>query len=219
MQARFRESDRSDPVTIKDARRGQQVTPCGLNSGKILRMKTSLLLTAILLSSLSLPAQSPARRVSAVCQLTTANIVPSGRLVTPPAREYVLQVMNNSDRTVKLPKQPEFGWRVEILEKRGWKLRAEGGPVHLLKAEDQHVVNASTDSGPLVKLAPTRSDLFYFVLPDAKKSLEPDGQVSRLRLSVYWSPSAEVVEKEPEILPCALAATWVVDVQKAPAAE
>jgi hypothetical protein len=57
------------------------------------------------------------------------------------------------------------------------------------------------------------------VLPDAKKSLEPDGQVSRLRLSIYWSPSAETVVKEPEILPCALAATWVVDVQKGPAVE
>lgn len=219
MQARFPESDRSDIVTIKDARRGQQVTPCGLNSGKILRMRTSLLWTAILLSSLPLPAQSPARRVSAVCQLTTASIVPSTREVAPPAREYVLQIANQSNHTVKLPRQPDFGWRVEIREKRGWKLRAEGGPVHLLKAEERHVVNTSADSGPLVKLAPTQSDLFYFVLPDAKKSLEPEGQMSRLRLSVYWSPTAEVVEKEPEILPCALAATWVVDVQKAPAAE
>ena len=103
-------------------------------------MKTSLLLSSILLCALPLGAQggangpanhlaqanarSAARRVSAVCQLTTANIVPSSRTVAPPAREFVMQVTNNSDRAIKLPKQPEFGWRVEILEKRGWKLRS-----------------------------------------------------------------------------------------------
>jgi hypothetical protein len=188
-------------------------------------MKTSLLLMAILLSSLPLSAQPTPRRVSAVCQLTTADIVPSSRtVVAPPAREFLLQVINNSNRTVKLPKQPEFGWRVEIFGKRGWqknvwKLRAEGGPVRLLKAEEQHVVSTSADDGPLVEIEPTQSGLFYFVLPDAKKSLEPKGQIGRVRLSIYWSPSAEEVEKVPEILPCALAATWVVDVQRAPAGE
>ena len=189
MQARFPESDRSDIVTIKDARRGQQVTPCGLNSGKILRMRTSLLWTAILFEARCLFQRRARRAASAPsAQLTTASIVPSTREVAPPAREYVLQIANQSNHTVKLPRQPDFGWRVEIREKRGWKLRAEGGPVHLLKAEERHVVNTSADSGPLVKLAPTQSDLFYFVCPDAKKSLEPEGQMSRLRLSVYWSP-------------------------------
>ena len=199
-------------------------------------MKTSLLLSSILLCALPLGAQggangpanhlaqanarSAARRVSAVCQLTTANIVPSSRTVAPPAREFVMQVTNNSDRAIKLPKQPEFGWRVEILEKRGWKLRAEGGPVHLLKAEDQHIVStAAEDAGQLMEIAPSHGELFYFVLPDAKKALAPYRPFSRVRLNIYWSPSANVVEKEPDVLPCALAVAWVVDVQKAPAEE
>lgn len=224
---------RSAPATIKDALRGRQVRVglmprTGGDSGKILRMKTSLLLTATLLCALPLIAQGseqnvaqhPARRVSAVCGLTAASIVPSSRTVAPPAREYLLQVTNNSNRTVKLPRNPEFGWRVETKEKSGWKLRAEAGPVRLLKAEEQHIVSsATTGPGPLVEIEPAQSELFYFLLPDAKKALDPHRQVNRVRLSVYWSPSAQTVTSEPLVLPCALAATWVVDVLKSPPGE
>ncbi|MGC2211050.1 MAG: hypothetical protein WA532_13160 [Candidatus Korobacteraceae bacterium] len=107
--------------------------------------------------SVALSAASP-RRVAAPCQLTSAQLGLSGEESPDQGRGYSFQVANNSTRTIAMPGTPGFGWRVETLQKNGWKLKAEGGPVRLVTTSgrtDPHVaVTGGSASDSMVQIRP-----------------------------------------------------------------
>jgi hypothetical protein len=181
-------------------------------------MRTHLALLGLFVFALPLSAQKSARRVVAPCELTTAVVVPSGKLSATLGREFAIRVTNSSPRTIAMPRSPNFGWRVETLHKKDWRLKAEGGPVRRVSAADPHlVVSGNPESAPLLQIAPAHGETFLVFLPEADKALQPDQPLSTFKLSLYWAASAEVAKSNPAILPCALAPEWIVNLQKLPA--
>lgn len=180
-------------------------------------MKTSLALLGLLLCALPVSAENAGRRVVAACELTTATVIPSGKESDTQGREFAIRVTNNSPRTVAMPKSPSFGWRVESLNGREWSFKAESGPVRRISAKDPHiVVSGPSQNLPLVEIAPAHGETFFVYLPEAEKALQPDRQFSHFKLTLFWAAPPELAKANPTVLPCALAAEWVVDVQKLP---
>jgi hypothetical protein len=180
-------------------------------------MKTSLALLGLLLCALPLSAQNAGRRVVAACELTTATIIPSGKESSAQGHEFAIRVTNSSPRTVALPRSPNFGWRVESLRGREWRFKTEGGPVRRISAKDPHiVVSGPSQNLPLVEIAPAHGETFFVYLPEADKAFQPDAQISHFKLTLYWAAPAALAKANPTVLPCSLAAEWIVDVQKLP---
>jgi hypothetical protein len=180
-------------------------------------MKTSLALLGMLLCALPVSAENAGRRVVAACELTTATVVPSGRESGTQGRELAIRVTNSSPRTVALPRSPQFGWRVDTLRRKNWLVKAEGGAVHRVSAKDPHVlVSGQPENLPLVEIAPAHGETFLLSLPAVEKALQPDSQFSHYKLTLYWAADAELAKANPSVLPCALAAEWIVDVQRLP---
>lgn len=180
-------------------------------------MKTPLTLLALVLCALPLLAQNAERRVVAPCELITATVVASGKQTEAEGREFGVRVFNHSARTIVLPASPVFGWRVESLDKKGWRLKAEGGPVRRVSAKDEHiVVIGHPESTSLVEIPPNRSGDFYVFLPDAAKALQPDSSASTLKLTLYWAAPAAFAQSNSAFPACALAPQWVLKVQKLP---
>jgi len=180
-------------------------------------MKTSLALLGMLLCALPLSAENAGRRVVAPCELTTATVVLSGRESDAQGSEFAIRVTNSSPRIVALPRSPEFGWSVDTLRKKDWLLKAEGGAVHRVSAKDPHVIaSGQVENLPLVEIAPAHGETFLLYLPAVEKALQPDSQFSHYKLTLYWAADAELARIHPSVLPCALAAEWVVDVQRLP---
>jgi hypothetical protein len=183
-------------------------------------MKTFMALLALFICALPASAEKAERHVVAVCELATATVVPSGKAVDGEGHEFAVRVNNKSPRTVAVPKAPAFGWRVEILEKKDWRLKAEGGPVRLLRANDQHVAvfgeasSAKSEDSTLIQIAPAQSETLYTAVPEAEKALQTAHQFSKFRLTLYWAAPAGLANSNSTVLPCALAAEWIVDVQK-----
>lgn len=161
-------------------------------------------------------AQQPARRVAAVCELTTASVVPSGKESESDGREYEIRVTNRSRRMIAMPRTPVFGWRVETLVKKDWKLKAEGGPVRRVSAKDKHiVVLGDPENAPLQEIAPANSANFYTFLPEAEKALKLDKVGSAtFRVTLLWAAPAALSQSNPAVLPCALAPEWTLTVQR-----
>lgn len=182
-------------------------------------MKTSLAVMGLVLCSLPLPAQNAGRRVVAACELTTATVIPSGK-ENAQGRELAIRVTNNSPRTVAMPRSPDFGWRVESLHKWDWRFKAEGGPVRRISTKDAHIVAsgkaASSQPEKLLEITPGSGETFFISLPDAENALQPDSQYSHYKLTLYWAADAGLAKSFPMVLPCGLAAQWIVDVQKLP---
>jgi hypothetical protein len=110
-------------------------------------MRIPSFLTFLLLA-LPLAAQAPQagaapgpRRVVAPCELTSASLGPSGEDSPSQGRGFAIHIMNGSMVPIVLPAYPEFGWRVETLEKKGWKLKSEGGPVRRVRDTDPHLAS------------------------------------------------------------------------------
>jgi hypothetical protein len=149
--------------------------------------------------------------------LTTAAVIPSGKESDTQGREFAIRVTNSSPRTVAVPRTPDFGWRVETQHKKDWRFKAEGGPVRRVSAADTHiVVSGSPDSTPLLEIPPAHGETFFVYLPGAEKALLPDRPFSTFKLTLYWAASSELAKSTPNILPCALAPEWVVNVQQLP---
>jgi hypothetical protein len=180
-------------------------------------MKTSLALLGMLLCALPLSAENAGRRVVAACELTTATVVPSGRESGTQGREFAIRVTNSSPRTVVLPRSPQFGWRVDTQRRKDWLLKAEGGAIHRFSAKDPHVVvSGQPENLPLIEIAPAHGETFLLYLPEVEKALQPDSQFSHYKLTLYWAADAGLARANPSVLPCALAAEWIVDVQRLP---
>jgi hypothetical protein len=178
-------------------------------------MRNLLLLLGILLCAASLTAGQANRRVVAACQLTTATVVPYTDEHHPAESRFAVRISNDSPRTIALPSDPAWGWRVDVLDKGNWRTRAEGGPVRRISAKDDHiVVTGNSGSAPLMQIASGHRDTLYAALPEAAAALRPEHQFSRLRLTLYWAAPEALSVAHPELLPCALASEWVVDVQK-----
>jgi len=183
-------------------------------------------LLAIALCSLPLSAQRPApaaasspRRVAAPCQFASGQLSLSGEDSPDKGRGYSFQVANNSTRAIAVPTAPAFGWRVETLQKHGWKLKAEGGPVRLLTTtgrSDPHVaVTGPSSADSVLRIAPTHAFDFSFFLPEAEAALRPDPGVmlTSLRLTVYWAAPADLVQSDPDVPLCSLSGQWDVKIQ------
>lgn len=192
------------------------------SSGNMNSMRIPCLL-AIALCALPLAAQSPApaspRRVAAPCQLASGQLGLSGEESPDQGRGYSFQVANNSSRTIALPGSPDFGWRVETLQKDGWKLKAEGGTVRLVTTSgrsDPHVaVTGQSTPGTMVRIAPTHAFDFNFFLPGAEAALRPDPGVmlTTLRLTVFWAAPANLVRSNREVPLCSVSGQWDVKIQ------
>jgi hypothetical protein len=167
----------------------------------------------------SAPAVSSPRRVAAPCELTSAQLGLSGEDSPGQGRGYSFQVANNSTRTIVMPGTPGFGWRVETLQKNGWKLKAEGGPARLLTTSgrsDPHVaVTGGSASGSMVRIAPTHAFDYSFFLPGAELALRPDPGVmlTTLKLTVYWAAPADLVHQNRDVPLCSLSGAWDVKIQ------
>src|SRR6266540_6188134 len=152
----------------------------------------------VLLLALPLAAQAPGaapgtRRVVAPCELTSASLGPSGEDSPTEGRGFAIHIMNGSTTPIILPAYPEFGWRVETLEKKGWKLKSEGGPVRRVRQTDPHLaIVGQSGVGPMVQIAPDFARDYRFFLPEADQALRHEGKLTTLRLSVYWAASAEM---------------------------
>lgn len=183
-------------------------------------------LLAIVLCALPLAAQSPApassgsqRRVAAPCQFVSGQLSLSAEDSPDKGRGYSFQVVNNSKRTIAISAKPDFGWRVETLEKHGWKLKAEGGPVRLLTTSgrsDPHVaVTGPSSSHSVLQIAPTHGFDFSFYLPDAEAALRPDPGVmlTSLKLTVYWAAPADLVQQNRDVPLCSVSGQWDVKIQ------
>jgi hypothetical protein len=171
----------------------------------------------MILCALPLSAENAGRRVVAACELTTATVIPSGRESGAQGREFAIRVTNSSPRTVALPRSPQFGWRVDTLRRNDWLLKTEGGAVHRVSSKDPHVVAYDQPENlPLVEIAPAHGETFLLYLPAVEKALQPDSQFSHYKLTLYWAADAELAKANPSVLPCALAAEWIVDVQRLP---
>ena len=167
----------------------------------------------------SAPAAASPRRVAAPCQLTSAQLGLSGEESPDQGRGYSFQVANNSTRTIAMPGTPGFGWRVETLQKNGWKLKAEGGPVRLVTTSgrtDPHVaVTGGSASISMVQIAPTHAFDYSFFLPGAEAALRPDPGVmlTTLKLTVYWAAPADLAQSNRGVPLCSLAGEWDVKIQ------
>jgi hypothetical protein len=166
------------------------------------------------------------RRVVAPCELTSTALGLSGEESPSQGRGFSLHVVNESARTLALPRSPDFGWRVETREKSGWKLKAEGGPVRRVNATDVHLVVSSVSdrrairepvpvgsqeaSTDMVEIAPARAQDFRFFLPEADPALRPEARLTTLKLTVYWAAPAGLAQNNRAVPACALAAEWVV---------
>jgi hypothetical protein len=108
-------------------------------------------LLGVLLCTLPLLAQPPARpagsRVVAPCELVSAALGLSSDDSPEQGRGYAIHVMNHSSRPLVLPRSPIFGWRIETLEKKNWKLQAEGGPVRRVSSQDEHIIALAPAAG------------------------------------------------------------------------
>jgi hypothetical protein len=161
--------------------------------------------------------------------LTSADLGPSGEDSPSQGREFALHVTNDSSRTLALPRSPDFGWRVDILNKKVWKLKAEGGPVRRINPTDEHLIAASApatgsaaaqasavgsaalpDSAQMVEIPPAQAQDFRFYLPAADPVLRPDAGLTTLKLTVYWAAPAELAQSNRSTPTCGLAAEWVV---------
>ncbi len=119
-----------------------------------------------------------------------------------------------------MPGTPGFGWRVETLQKNGWKLKAEGGPVRLLTTSgrsDPHVaVTGSPPPVAMVRIAPTHAFDFSFFLPGAEAALRPDPGVmlTTLKLTVYWAAPANLAQSNRDVPLCSLSGEWDVKIRR-----
>ena len=180
-------------------------------------MRIPSFLTFLLLA-LPLAAQAPQagaapgpRRVVAPCELTSASLGPSGEDSPSQGRGFAIHIMNGSTVPIVLPAYPEFGWRVETLEKKGWKLKSEGGPVRRVRDSDPHLaIVGVSGAGPMVQIAPDFARDYRFFLPEADLALRHEGKLTTLKLSVYWAASAEMQRGDPSPLACAIAADWTI---------
>lgn len=151
----------------------------------------------------------------ATCQLTTATIVPYPEERGDGAPRFAMRISNDSNRVIALPASPQWGWRVDVWEKGDWRVRKEAGPVRRISDKDEHIVVTGESGGtPLVEIGPGHRDTLFVKEPALTQALQPDKQFSRLRLTLYWAPSEQFAAQHREVLPCALAAAWVVDAQK-----
>jgi len=187
------------------------------DSGTIEYMKTSWAVLGLLLCALPLLAESDQRRIVASCELTTASVIPSGKEDKAQGREFAIRVNNNSPRAIAIPQSPIFGWRVEILDKKGWQLKAEGGPVRRVSAKDEHiVVLGNPQNAPLLEIPPAEAADFFVFLPEAEKALHSDQQTATFRLTLYWAAPAALTKSNPAVPLCALAPEWKLGVQNLP---
>ena len=169
------------------------------------------------MSALPLFAAQGERRVVAPCELTTAAAITAGKVSETKGHEFTVRVSNNSKHAVALPRSPVFGWRVETLHKRDWRLKAEGGPVRRVSTTDEHIVaTGHPPSLPLVEISPGGWRDFDVLLPEAEPALQPEGQRSTLKLTIYWAASADLAQSNRAVPPCALTPEWVVSMQKLP---
>lgn len=186
-------------------------------------MRTPFALPGLVLGfvfcTLPLLSAEAERRVAAPCELTSATVIGSGKQSEAAGREFVVRVINNSARTIALPRSPVFGWSVESLDKRGWLLKAEGGPVRRVNRKDEwdgHVaVIGTSETTPLVEISPTRSEDFHVFLPEASKALQPEAlTMSTLKLTLFWAAPPTLAQSNHAVPLCALAPEWVLKVQK-----
>lgn len=161
--------------------------------------------------SASAPA---ARRVVAPCELTSASLGPSGEQSPTEGRGFAIHIMNGSATPIVMPAYPEFGWRVETLEDKHWKLKSEGGPVRRIRDSDPHLaIVGQSGAGPMVEIAPDFSRDYHFFLPEADQALRHEGKLTTLRLSVYWAASREMPHGSRAPLACAIAADWTIRIR------
>jgi hypothetical protein len=145
-------------------------------------------------------------------------MVPSGKTSEMDGREYAIRVMNHSSHPIAIPRSPMFGWRVETLEKKVWRLKAEGGPVRRVSEKDEHiVVLGSAGNGPLTEIAPSGSADFYTSAPEAEKALRSEDRASTtFKVTLFWVAPAALAESNRDVLPCALSPEWIVTVLNLP---
>jgi hypothetical protein len=180
-------------------------------------MRTRFALLGLLVFALPLFAEQGERRVVAPCELTTAAAITTGKVSETKGHEFTIRVSNNSKRTIALPRSPVFGWRVETLHKKDWRLKAEGGPVRRISATDEHIVaTGHPESLPLVEISPGGWRDFDVFLPEAEPALRPESRRSTFKLTIYWAASADLAQSNRSVPPCALAPEWVVSMQKLP---
>ena len=118
------------------------------------------------------PAAPAPRLVVAPCELTSASLGRSGEDSPTDGRGFAIHIMNGSAIPIALPSYPEFGWRVETLQKKGWKLKAEGGPVRRVRGSDPHLITiGEPGTGPMVHIAPGFARDYRFFLPGADRAL------------------------------------------------
>ena len=154
------------------------------------------------------------RRVVAPCELTSASLGPSGEESATEGRGFAVHIMNGSPMPIVLPSYPEFGWRLETLENKRWKLKSEGGPIRRVRASDPHLaIVGQSGSGPMVQVAPKFARDYRFFLPEASQALRHAGKLTTFRLSVYWAASAEMQSSNPAPLACGLAADWTISIR------
>jgi hypothetical protein len=178
-------------------------------------MRTPLALLALVVCALPLLAQKAERRVVAPCELIAASLSTTGRENAAEGREFAIRVTNKSTRTIALPRSPVFGWRVETQDKNAWRFKAEGGPVHRVNAKDEHIVAFGNPAdAQMMEIAPARSADFYTFLPGTEKALQPESQLSTLKLTVYWAASAALTQSNRAVPSCALASEWVITMQR-----
>jgi hypothetical protein len=176
-------------------------------------MKIPLALLGLTLCTLPLLAQSATRRVVAPCELLTSSLTPAGGENPNKDREFIILVQNNSTRPVAIPHSPQFGWRVDVAKKNGWKLKAEGGPVRRASATDAHIiVTGVSGAAPMVEIPPTHAQSFSADLPEAAQAFHPSHRGhSTLRLTLYWAASPELARLYPAVPVCGLAPELVTN--------
>jgi len=190
----------------------QKPPPAAAASGNMGDMKTPLALLGLVVCTLPLLAQQPARRVVAPCELTTSSLTPSSSEKPTKVGEFTVLVRNDSARTLALPRSPLFGWRVDVAARNGWKLKAEGGPVRRIEAKDPHIVVVGpSGSEPMEELPPAASRTFIVNLPEAAEAFHPSRGKSSLRLTLYWAATAELARLNPAVPACGLAPQLVVN--------
>jgi hypothetical protein len=161
-------------------------------------------------------AQQPARRVVAPCELTMSSLTPAGGESPDKDHKFIVLVVNDSPRTLAIPRSPVFGWRVDVQSGKvahSWKLKAQGGPVRRASATDPHIVVAApSGSEPMVEILPTHSASFIADLPEAAQAFHPSRHgTSSLRLTLYWAASADLAKRVPAVPVCGLAPELTVN--------
>jgi hypothetical protein len=166
-------------------------------------------------TSIAAPSEAGPRRVVAPCTLVESSIGPSGEENEGEGRGFAIHILNNSAMTLDFPSNPVFGWRVETQHGKGWKLKAEGGPVRRVGSPtDPHLaVVGPTGTGNMVHISPTFARDYRFYLPEAGKALRHEGKLTTLKLSVLWAPSSAMKQADPEAPNCGLLSEWVVSIR------